>query len=158
MSEHESDNESDNESEDLINVRECDDVSDVLNWLRLTVAEFLTAGEETRYYLFIPSRLIGNLIAFKKSLADLLDIYERYLLDEDDDPTGLEPCRFREKYVNDEKFNLMLFFSYADEDNEMMEIQAVAFWDDDDSDDDSDRHSDHDTDDQNENADEMDED
>ena len=52
----------------------------------------------------------------------------------------------------------MLFFSYADEDNEMMEIQAVAFWDDDDSDDDSDRHSEHDTDDQNENADEMDED
>lgn len=155
MSEHESDN----ESEDLINVRECDDVSDVLNWLRLTVAEFLTAGEQTRYYLFIPSRLIGNLIAFKKSLADLLDIYERYLLDEDDDPTGLEPCRFREKYVNDEKFNLMLFFSYADEDNEMLEIQAVAFWDDDDdSDDDSDLHSEHDTDDQNENADEMDED
>lgn len=136
--------ESESESENEYFYCKCDDINEVLNWIRLVIDEFIKTEEETRYYLHIPTSVIGNLFDFKRSIPDLLDVYEKFFIDDESDQTAiLEHCRYREKYIGDKKFHLMLFFSYIDEDNENLEIQTVAYWSQDDSDDDSDKFSDY---------------
>ncbi len=106
----------------------CPTVNDVLWRIRFTIDQYLETDQEIRSCMRIPTRLIGDLIAFKNSLPNLLDVFKEIVFDCDEDETELEFCKFSESYIGQKKFFLNLFFEYVDESKEILEIYAVAYY------------------------------
>lgn len=106
----------------------CDDMSDVLNWIRLAIDEYQKTNEEKIYFIYIPAVLIGDLIAFKRSIPELVDVFEENIIDYEYDKTGLEYSKYSENYIGIEKFTMLLFFEYERENSENLEIQVHVYF------------------------------
>lgn len=106
----------------------CDDMSDVLNWIRLAIDEYQKTNEEKIYFIYIPAVLVGDLIAFKRSIPELVDVFEENIIDYEYDQTGLEYSKYSENYIGVEKFTMLLFFEYERENSENLEIQVHVYF------------------------------
>jgi hypothetical protein len=120
--------ESDCESEEKNIACECDDMSDVLNWIRLAIDEYQKTKEEKIYFIYIPAVLVGDLITFKKSIPELVDVFEEIVIEPEYDRTGLEHSKYSENYIGVDNFTMLLFFKYEDENSEILEIQVHVFF------------------------------
>lgn len=112
-------------------VYEISNIDDLLNELKFSIAEFnkQNNNDEIKKIFHIPSYLIENLMNFKYSLPESLDVFEEYIYD------GTDMCKFSENYEGDKKFFLILGFEFFGENDEWLEIGSSVYFDSDEEDD-----------------------
>jgi len=101
-------------------------INDIYDKIRYIINEYCNYKKEISSIMHIPKYLIPDLIAFKKTISTVLDITEEVVFT--DNESELEFCKFSEKYDDPNEFYLNLFFKYVDDNNEILEIKAIVYY------------------------------